>query len=316
MEKKYGASRGVLQLAVEQLKRTGFVTSMDRQGMFVSDTPPHLKRYALVFSDMHGYDMSRFEIALTEEANRLNAIAGDDRFIVFNYMGNNLDLESAIKELEYEVANHLFAGVIFFSGTHLLADEKPFNDKSLGKVLVFVPQKHENIPIVNTDGIGMMIRAITYLKSKNRKRVAVLYMADANTILQKEDFEKIGLEYKPQWTLKVGRSHPKAVEYIIPLLMDYPPEERPDALFIADDNLVEYAVSSVISLGLQIGKDIDIVGHCNWPWPVPCMAPIERIGFNVQDLLKECLELIARQRDGEVLGETITVIPALFENEL
>jgi len=49
MEQVYGVSRAVLRDAVEELKRDGFIYSVDRQGLFVSDRPPHLSRFGMVF---------------------------------------------------------------------------------------------------------------------------------------------------------------------------------------------------------------------------------------------------------------------------
>jgi hypothetical protein len=67
--------------------------------------------------------------------------------------------------------------------------------------------------------------------------------------------------------------------------------------------------------GLVIGRDIDIVAHCNWPWNIASPLPIARLGFHVHDFIGGALQALIAQRTGkEPAWET--KVPAIFEHEL
>ena len=206
---------------------------------------------------------------------------------------------SVIEKLKQEVLSDRFAGLII-KGCQELTDLEPFNNPQLPKVYLLSNGKQPWRPIVTVGAEKMIQQGLDWLAKKGRKRIAVLRVPDYASTWQWEDhFEKAGLDYRAQWIQSVGRHEPSVLQTLIPLLMDYPKNQRPDGLLIIDDNLVGHAVASVNAMGLQIGKDLDIVGHCNWPCQTPSMVPIKRIGFHAGDLLKLGLDLIDTQRRGE-----------------
>src|SRR4051812_34234140 len=72
IEQEFGASRGTVQRALQELQRDGFVRVSGRQGTFVSEEPPHLTNYALVFPTVPGdATWSRFFATLNQEAASL-----------------------------------------------------------------------------------------------------------------------------------------------------------------------------------------------------------------------------------------------------
>jgi DNA-binding LacI/PurR family transcriptional regulator len=90
---------------------------------------------------------------------------------------------------------------------------------------------------------------------------------------------------------------------------------RPEALIIGDDHLVEPALAGVRAAGLRLREDVEVVAHANFPWSPAPLAPITRIGWETGHLLSRCIDCLDAQRRGETV-EAISLVPALFENEL
>lgn len=300
IESNFSVSRGVAQLAINRLKKDGFVRSQSNQGLFVVDHPPCLKRYALVFAKMpRDSSWPKFNDAMIAEAHQLERNNVNREFEVFAGIHDQREGPAVIEKLKQEVLSDRFAGLII-KGCQELTDLEPFNNPQLPKVYLLSNGKQPWRPIVTVGAEKMIQQGLDWLAKKGRKRIAVLRVPDYASTWQWEDhFEKAGLDYRAQWIQSVGRHEPSVLQTLIPLLMDYPKNQRPDGLLIIDDNLVGHAVASVNAMGLQIGKDLDIVGHCNWPCQTPSMVPIKRIGFHAGDLLKLGLDLIDTQRRGE-----------------
>jgi len=91
--------------------------------------------------------------------------------------------------------------------------------------------------------------------------------------------------------------------------------DRPDALLVTDDNLVEYATAGLVDAGVRVPTDMDVVVHCNFPWPTPSLVPVRRIGYDAAQMLRACLDIADVQRHGAPVPSPRT-IPPLFEDEL
>jgi DNA-binding LacI/PurR family transcriptional regulator len=96
------------------------------------------------------------------------------------------------------------------------------------------------------------------------------------------------------WPLHVG---PIGSEHVTELLFDR--KERPDALFITDDNLVEPMLAGLERARVKPGEDVYVLAHCNWPRPYGLNAGIEHIGFDVREVLSTGKQLLDAQRAGD-----------------
>lgn len=314
-EATYNASRGVVQLAVERLKRDGFVDGRNRQGVFVVPHPPHLKRYGLVFPySRSDRDWTRFDDALVREARRVEDAGEGHRFQVFAGVDDASGGAAIRQRLGDEVGVDRMAGLILV-GAHDLADLPPFCSPALPKVFVFADESSPRRPIVTTDEQGWIDQALSWLgKDRGRKRVALVRLTSTFEYVTAADFERHGLTYHAKWRQTIGRGHPEVVSDLIPLLMDYPKDQRPDGLIIADDNLMDHASAALVKLGLPMGEDLDVVAHCNWPWPVPTAVPTQRLGFHAGEVLDRCIKAIDAQRVGEPF-EAVQKVAAQWEHQ-
>jgi DNA-binding LacI/PurR family transcriptional regulator len=94
-----------------------------------------------------------------------------------------------------------------------------------------------------------------------------------------------------------------------------PADERPDGLVVADDNLAEAATAGVMASGVNAAADLDVVVHCNLPWPPPTMVPVARLGFDIGRVLRTAIDLVDdhRRTDGP---PAVVPVPAQFDWEL
>jgi len=98
------------------------------------------------------------------------------------------------------------------------------------------------------------------------------------------------------------------------LLMRLPEEERPDGLVVWDDNLVPEATAGLVKAGIDVGRDLDVVGHANFPNVTPSRADICRIGFDVHELLERCVQTLDEIRAGHDVPNTMGR-DAIFEQD-
>lgn len=315
IESNFQVSRGVVQQAIARLKQDGFVNTQSRRGgSYVVDHPPHLKRYAIVMPvNRHSEYWPIFNEALLKETHCIEQKNEGHQFELFLGILDVKDGPAVCQSLKEEIESHRLAGLILAPGTFELVDE--LTDLDVPKVYIDSHISQNLLPSVVNDVQSFIDRSLKWFHDHGRKKIAVVHMSDTHDSLCPADFENMGLQYYPQWHQTVGRCAPETVKRLIPLLMDYEPDKRPDGLLIADDNLVEYAASAVISMGLRVGEDLDIVAHCNWPWTTPNIIPMQRIGFHAGQMLEKCIEQIDNQRANKSISP-FQEIPALFEDEV
>lgn len=315
IQQQFDISRSVAQLAVTRLKQDGFVDTRNRRGLFVAENPPHLSRYGVVFPFTRSDpNWSRFNSTFTHELKSLLEMEPGREALVFAGSADSGEGKRIASVLQDEIRNDCLAGLILTPGTFELAETAWLRASGAPLVFVFSYPTATHRPVVTTDGQSLTDRALHWLGSRGRRRIAVIKLVETADI-SAEEFARQGLEFRPQWQQSVGRGHPEVVANLIRLLFDYPADQCPDGLLIADDNLVEYAAGSVLELGKRIGHDLDIVAHCNWPSPAPSMAPMRRIGYQIGDMASLCVNAINAQRQGEPVPDE-QAIPALFEDEV
>jgi len=312
---QHGLSRATMQAVIRQLRQDGFVRSVHRSGLFVSEMPPHLCRFGLVFSDTPGGPTwNRFMGALLAEAPVVAAAQGGVQLVPYFGVSPGVRNE-AHERLLADVANQRLAGVVVTRGAGFLLSDPAIRAQRVPCVAInHLVEEADGVPVVNTDDPLLLQKALDWLAERGRKRVAVIAMRPSHEV-SVETCAAAGLKTRSHWLCPIGQDASGQVRAVVQLLLDYPVKERPDCLVIATDNFVEEALSGIHATGIVIGRDVDVVAHCNWPWPVESPLPITRVGFHSHHFLNHCLEAIRQQRRGEKPA-TCTLVPALFEHEL
>lgn len=319
LEQQFGVSGVTMQKALDQLNRDGFTYGKRRWGTFVAENPPHLSRYGIVFSGRPGTSPMwvRFWTALINEAANLQESRSRQMPVFYGVDGHS-DSEDYQRLLQ-ELRHQRLAGLIFPSLPFLLSDTPVMLEPDLPRVAIMGPDaRFPQIAPLVLDWKSFIERALDYLASRGRRRIAVLtapgQQRDFSEYLQ-QGLAARQLETRPYWLQEVSQNNVQSAQACVNLLLHGRADERPDGLIIADDNLVEYGAAGAMDAGVQLGKDADVVAHCNFPWPTSQSPGIRRLGFDARRLLEQSIEIIDRQRRGEGRSGPVSV-SAVFEDEI
>jgi DNA-binding LacI/PurR family transcriptional regulator len=321
LEQSLAVSRFTLQRVLHRLIRDGFVHAKGPKGTYVVENPPHLSNYHLVFPerDSSKDPWPRFWLALAREAIH---IAEESKLIkisnAYHSMGkvDSEDYQSLLRV----VRNQKTAGLIFV-GTADGIQDTPLVEGDIPKVQFRMepeaPGPHP-VPVITMDVAAFMDKALTYLLDRGRRQIAILstpewFIARADAV--RSCLAARHVEVPPSWMQAVHRYQPQFANNCAQLLMREEPHRRPDGLIIADDNLVEHAAAGLIAADVKMPRDLEIVAHCNFPWPSPSVVPVKRLGFDADEAIRLCLENLNRQRNGQDVPRQ-SLVDAVFEDEL
>lgn len=304
-----------VQRALDRLMREGFICTRGRQGTFVTDRPPHLSNFGLVFVDqpVKGKHRSRYHEMLEQQAFRLQQ-EGDRQITVFNGISGHED-EEAFRQLVADVRAHRMAGLMLvdpdpLEGTAIL--EEP----GIPRVAIMSYKiEPRGCPVVCPDLEGMVDLGLDALIEQGRKRIAVLTTVPLYLLLRqylREAVKGRSITVHERWLQIVPHELPDATRNNVLMLMHPGGDERPDGIFVLDDNLAESASSGLVETGTRVPQDVAVVSHCNFPWLTPSVLPVQRVGFDTQQILAEALRVIDLQRQGQT-PPPITLVKAVLQ---
>lgn len=318
LQVRFRADPPTIRDAIAVLRDDGFIETQSRRGTFVVPHPPHLAHYALIFPVPESYMWeTQFFRAIRDEAARMEA--PDCRLSFFFDIDGHVDTED-YERLTAFVGAHRLAGEIFAFNPLLLHGDSRLETPGIPRVAVMTSGGGEPFPTVYPDLNAFKNKALRYLVSKGRRRVAHLVTAmdqSADTLLDAGILaarRACGLDPASPWIQAAPLHAPAWARQVVRLLFSADAGKRPDALIIHDDNLVPDATQSLAETGLRVPEDVEVVAHANFPWPTPSAVPARRLGFDVAALMRVCRERIDQQRRGE-RPPAATLIPAIFEDE-
>ena len=247
-------------------------------------------------------------------AIRLQRSADDRRITLFNGISGREDTDAS-RDLLALVRSHQMAGLLLidadgFLGTPLLDEAGICRAAVMSNRVASL-----TCPIVYPDMTGMADLALDHLVARGRRRVATLCSIgvhyEMGTYLR-HAMRARGIDVVERWQQIVPHDVPEAVRNATLLLMDRPAgPDRPDALFIADDNLVEAASGGLVAAGVSVPGDVEVIAHCNFPWSAPVL-PMQRVGFDTMQILTTAIGVIDQQRQGQRVA-SVTRVPAVME---
>ena len=323
IEAEFGTSNLTVQRAIARLRDTGYIVTRGRAGTFVSDSPPHLCHFGIVFpeSPSSNGQWSQFYVAVKHEATRAAAELSSGSMSNTTVSFFCSDRQEDRRKLLSLAQTEQFAGLIFpgsvthLNGTAITAQE--------GLPRVLINWDAEPIPgfvAVRLDYEALFDKALRYFAERGRRKVAMMaasfHCADPGRLAEvfPEYVRKHGLTTRSYWMQGVDIGCPTWARASAELLAHCAPADRPDALLIVDDNLVQPATEGLRAAGVRAPQDMDIVGHATFPHTTPSALPIRRIGFAVPEMLRTSVDIIQRLRRGEEIKPQ--TVKALFDDEL
>lgn len=305
----YGASKGTVQQAVNHLLKEGFLEGRGSKGMFVPTCPPHRFQIGITFPAVKSDRNVRWDSfwqALEEAAATFHA--ADPRYTFKIYYGMGIDQDEAAKrELLDDLHGDRLAGLLVLEH---------------GRIFTLMRQELLKIPVVifveaeaatpaqprpvelSHDYVQMFLMAVNHLRSRGRKRIAVVMQAELPAD-RLPKFRKIlreaGAVTRPEWMQGIclcQESIPWTAN-VVKGLFSANLKEKPDGLIIVNENLSETAMRALAELELIPGHDVDVVSHGNFPTAGNPPKGVFRVGFDAREGLATAIRLIGRARQGQ-----------------
>ena len=314
-----GACHVTVQRAVDRLRENGFVETRGRHGTYVAKHPPHLSRFGIVFPSYAKTPETcdnQFIIAWHKEATRYFAEGAEGRIVSFFYKTAGHDAPECCADLLEEVeADHL-AGLIFTTPPYEFERTALFSDAGIPKVGLLARPLPGTTQIVPDSYIGTVL---DHLKNRGRRRVAFMMHAAFNPAEKVHELSSLaqarGMVTYPHWIQGVNFITPAWAANCANVIFHCSRDERPDAFVIMDDNLVPHATAGLLTAGVRVPDEVDVVAHANFPYPTPSAVPAKRVGYSIRAMLEKSVDIIERRRQGEEVPAELHFPPA-FDDEI
>ncbi len=299
LERRFQVSGATIQQALDKLRREGFVVAQGSRGTFVSDNPPHLCQYGLLFpaKETEKYRFSRYFTAMANAAATLDA-AGERRISCFYGLDGHADVDD-FQRLVQDLHRHCLAGLIFVTHPDNLKGTPVLDMPGIPRVAVRYAEPYDGLSTVQLDDQSFLHRAIKYLVDRGRKRIAVVRLHSTSELAVVTAMRAFGVEVRPHWLQTATIGVPECIRPVMRLLMHPGQPERPDGLIITDDNFEIDALGGLIEARVSVPEDLEIVCHVNHPASTKTALRVQRLGYDTRRVLGSCVELIDRQRLGE-----------------
>ena len=309
---RFDAGMSVVQRALDDLIRDGLVHARPGAGTYVADQLPNRGRIGLVGPDQD----SLFYTALRKAAMQVAEEVGV-RFQSYALTEVSRQTDQFLQLCD-EVREHRLGGLLFLSPPFFFTNSPVLDEPGVPRAAV--QEGSESCAAsVYVDQASFLDRAIDHLVARGRKHIAHLLGSGAARVVEELErrIQSKSVETRRYWIQRFPPRTPYAsAQNIVDLLMRLDGDKRPDALIIHDDNMIEHAIAGLLTAGVNVPEDLEIVAHCNFPTPVPSPLPLRRLGFDCRQIIRECLTLLDAQRDGKVIAPKLVRVPAVFEDEL
>jgi DNA-binding LacI/PurR family transcriptional regulator len=315
LERRYQVSRDTVQRALDRLAEEEFVYTNGRRGTYVSKHPPHLSHYALVFESHPGHHdkWTQFESTLFDVALQ-RPESPEQKLAIYHDVGQAVNCE-AYQQLEEEVANHRLAGLIFAFNPIEFQHTPLMQDPRVARVSIFEAQL--SIPTVSFSMFSFIDRALDFVVARGRRRIALIshqHSGHEDNLYFAAGVQGRGLQHRPYWMQTANVRTAQSAKECAHLLMHPNQFERPDALIIDNDNLVEPAIRGLFAAGVRVPDDVEVVAHANFPVTDKPAVPITRLGFDMRQIMNACFESMLLQQQNRPVPPCITV-GTMFDSE-
>jgi len=315
---QFGVTRPTVSRVLQALRKEGLLRVNGTRGVYVAASFPHHTRYLWVTSEQPGsLEWTSFLQTILDLVERgETGIDGEVIPLVgVDGRANNPQYQRLCEAVEHDSVAGLF---LMNSATVYLLPT--LQSPGLPRVAIWAPLPHA--ALLRLDFDALLERACGRLLEKGR-HVAVISphapnLARAEELLTQKRARigptakraaKKSITKERVWALHVA---PVGCERVVELLFDR--TDRPEAIFVTDDNLVEPLLAGLKRAKRRPGKDVYVLAHCNWPRPIGASQGVEHIGFDVREILGAAKASIDAQRAGQAIPERL--IPPRFANEL
>lgn len=223
----------------------------------------------------------------------------------------NTDLDDD-KELKYftEMEEKQVDGLIFMG--NILTDSLASEMKNTDMPVVLIGSDHPDLPSVTIDNTLAARSAVEYLLEKGHQRVAVItgkmkdpMMGRARLRGYREALENAGIPWRSEWVVEGGYRFRSGYEGAKQLLLL---EERPTAIFVASDEMAIGAMRAILEQGLEIPKDVAVVGFDNVDMSGKVYPSLTTLGQPMYEMGAIGMRLLTKYLQGEMVQDNKVVL--------
>jgi len=311
---RFGVSALTVQHAMNQLIRDGFLHAKPRKGTFVVPAPPHLCHYAVTFHTQPSEpSWPHFWLALSREAMAMHQESSRELSIFYGIHGwaQGRDFPKLIDL----VRRHQVAGLIFTSDPHTLVDTPLLTEPGIPRVALTPAPRHDGISTVGL-GFESLVSKVAAALPPRPRRVAMLTTPTFPHEAFRSRLCEVApqAEIRPDWTMAVRLEEAAWARNAAFQMMQAERRRRPDAVIITDDNLVPHATAGIAASNARVPEDMTVITVCSFPWPTHSAVPARRVGYDVREILRTCIDIIDAQRAGRAVPQSLEV-EAISEEE-
>ena len=291
MQHHYKLSSVTVQSALDHLCADGFVVTRGRLGSFIADFPPHLHRFGLVLGNVATANYFTQALASVAKAPTRDGNSVEIYQALLDYPEG----ESAVRLSDDLRASRI--GGMLLSASHLVQRTVLRGYADVPKVAIM--QSHgpdELMSGIRLDTDSLISSVIQQVVARKRRRLAIIGATGQQTAFLRSlavAASQANLEMRPHWNhfLEPLPNH-DAARSLTHLLFHADQRERPDCLFIADDNLVESASIGLVAAQVRVPDDVDVIGHANFPLNTRSLVPMTRVGYNAQEVVSQGMDML------------------------
>ena len=324
LEAKFHASDTTVQRALGHLRKSGYINTKPREGTYVSETPPHLCHFGLVYQyHPRSHRWSQFFKAWEAEAAMLTESAYEPGSVKRQFSPYyNAEGPASVEEqqaFQAAVESQQYAGLIFTGPPYNLMNTPILAARNLPRVAV-MRWRLPDTTVLRLSFESFFEKAIGYLAGRGRRRIAFIFGCLAGQdssyacAMLAPALAAHNIECRRFWVQGVSVEAFSWARHCTELLMHCSRADRPDGLVITDDNLVPYATEALEDAGVDVPGELEVVAHCNLDHLTSSAVPAARLGYDVRWMLHTAVDVIDRKRRGEQVPDEIVVEPR-FDGE-
>jgi DNA-binding LacI/PurR family transcriptional regulator len=301
---QFQVTRPTVARVLDALREEGLVSEKGARGVFVAERFPHHDRYLWVTSEQPGsLEWTSFMATFLDLIERgETGIPGT----VVPLVGVDGRANNPAYKLLCEVVEQRSAAGLLLMNSSTVYQLPALENPGLPRAAIWAPLPHAGLVSLAFD--SLITRACARLMERG-KRLAIMSPHEPNLKAAEAALAALGLPENRLWPLHVAVV---GCERVTELLFDR--TDRPDAVFVTDDNLIEPLLRGLRRAKVEPKKDVYVLGHCNFPRPIGLGQGVEHIGFDVREIFAAAQACIEAQRAGEATP-TRTVHPR-FADEL
>jgi DNA-binding LacI/PurR family transcriptional regulator len=302
---QFAITRPTVARILRELRKEGLIVVNGMRRIFVAQSFPHNTRYLWVTSEQPGsIEWTYFMDTILDLIQRgETGIAGE----VIPLVGVDGRANNPEYQRLCEAVSHGSVAGLFLMNSATVYLLPALQSPGLPRAAIWAPLPHAGLTRLDVD--ELLDRAAARLRKKGARRVAVISPHAFNLEGSLKALAKHGVTRDRVWPLQVT---PVGCTQLTELLFDR--VDRPDAVFITDDNLIAPFLVGLKRAKRKAGKDVYVLAHCNWPRPIGAALGVEHIGFDVREIFAAAKECIDAQRAGQ--ASPTRVVAPRFADEL